>query len=540
MVRRRQLRLSFLLAFALLFTACSSEEPGDDSTGLDGQYSDDIRMPPLDSLDNFDSISNDELGAEAKADEVFPSSFDLLDKQSPVRSQGSRGVCSMFSTVALMEHLYLKEGTIAEPNFSEQFLQWSTKVQLGRFQNTDGSSATANLEAIARFGVVAEEDWPYESRPWGTAEDPECTGDNRPVLCYTNGSPSTETLQAPMYKLPTSRWVRTRTRDIQAYMYNNRQSVVLEGTFYYQAWNHGASQLPTNRQQWRLGNVPYPNDADKEDSEARRAGHSVLAVGWDDNREVPLFDGEGNPLLDEDGNQLTEKGFFLFKNSWGTGSFGVDDIDGYGWISYRYVEAYKSARGANMPLAHHFPEIPLTCEAWQVACDGECITSNEQNCGDCGVVCGEAQRCEQRQCVDVSCDTTSPDCQDPICWGLTQCQGEEEIFSSEDLIAIPDNDSQGISSPIEVEGGGLIQALTVDVFIEHSYNGDLRIELVHPSGQRVTLKNNDGTPGRDVVAEFEVEEFIALESAGTWELHVSDHAALDEGELIGWYLRVTR
>ena len=42
---------------------------------------------------------------ELKADQDFPKQFDLVDLQSPVKSQGSRGVCSIFSTVALMEHL---------------------------------------------------------------------------------------------------------------------------------------------------------------------------------------------------------------------------------------------------------------------------------------------------------------------------------------------------------------------------------------------------------------------------------------------------
>ncbi len=36
---------------------------------------------------------------------------------------------------------------------------------------------------------------------------------------------------------------------------------------------------------------------------------------------------------------VMEKGFFLFKNSWGTSGFGILNRfgPGYGWISYAYV-----------------------------------------------------------------------------------------------------------------------------------------------------------------------------------------------------------
>ncbi len=94
-----------------------------------------------------------------------------MELQSPVKSQGSRGVCSIFSTVALMEHLYLKEGTLADPDFSEQYLQWSAKFEVGSFPNTSGSNANSNLRAINRFGIVDEQAWPYESQPWKSGDD---------------------------------------------------------------------------------------------------------------------------------------------------------------------------------------------------------------------------------------------------------------------------------------------------------------------------------------------------------------------------------
>ena len=62
---------------------------------------------------------------DGKFDVTLPKEFDLLDTMGPVRNQRSRGVCSIFSTIGLMEHLYIKEGTITNPDFSEQ---WGCRI----------------------------------------------------------------------------------------------------------------------------------------------------------------------------------------------------------------------------------------------------------------------------------------------------------------------------------------------------------------------------------------------------------------------------
>ena len=43
---------------------------------------------------------NSELPGEGKADEILPARYDLVMTQSPVRSQGRRGVCSIFGSIA--------------------------------------------------------------------------------------------------------------------------------------------------------------------------------------------------------------------------------------------------------------------------------------------------------------------------------------------------------------------------------------------------------------------------------------------------------
>src|SRR5690606_27913428 len=139
--------------------------------------------------------------------------------------QESRGVCSIFSTVALMEHLYIAEGSITTPDFSEQFLQWSTKFEVGDFPNTSGSNARTNLDAINRFGIPEERAWPYEGTEWNTSNDPECTGESMPTRCYTNGSPPEPALAAQRFHLPRGRWINSSDRSIKGHMVRENTGV---------------------------------------------------------------------------------------------------------------------------------------------------------------------------------------------------------------------------------------------------------------------------------------------------------------------------
>ncbi len=524
-----------LIALGLAFGACGDDEAVDNDDSNDEQVEDndlptneDVDAPLEDLNALMDGTkSNEELPEEAKADEQFPAQLDLMDTQSEVSNQQSRGICSVFSTVGLMEQLYIKADVYDEPNFSEQYLQWAVKSEIGAFPESSGSNANFNLQAISQHGVVTEELWPYEGTPWGSSDHESCGGDNPDVLCFTNGNPPQEAQEAPKYQLPQGRWISTRERDIKAHMRNRGKGVVVGGDFYYQAWNHSGSTLPTSQEYWREGYVLYPNDDDKEASRENPVGHSILLVGWDDDLEVERLDGDGEVMLDDDGEPMTEKGFFIFKNSWGTGSFGVNNEygDGYGYISYDYVQEFKSGRVASLPQESHIPEPggeePLDCGDDEWECEDTCVPVDEDNCGGCGDVCGTDEVCQENQCV--------------------YHEAEEESFEwSGDEGAIPDNDPDGLVAEIEVDGSGIIENLETEVWIEHTFNGDLEIELTHPEGDTVTLREADATPGMDIIDTYDVEEFIGMESEGTWELKVTDTAAFDEGDLVYWYLTITR
>jgi subtilisin-like proprotein convertase family protein len=448
-----------------------------------------------------DSPDRDKLPDEPKSDQTYPAKFDLVALQSPVRNQQSRGVCSIFSTVALMEHLYIKEGTFKNPDFSEQFLQWSAKVEVKSFLTTDGSNADSNLSAISRFGVVEESAWPYEGRPWTSTNDARCVDKDKPVLCYTNGDPSESTLAARRFKLPPGRWVSSRVNSVKAFMFNNRQAVIAGMTFFYQSWNHRGGSLPVSSEYMSQGYVMYPNDADKEIAEAKPAGHSILIVGWDDTLEVPTLDKDGQVVVDKDGKPVVEKGFFLIKNSWGTGSYGTKNPfgPGYGWLSMRYVEEYASLMGANVPSVNLGPE---TC--------GDGVDNNRDGLIDCE----ELASCGR----EAACNTAT------------------RVFESRPGAAIPDNSEAGFKDVIRVDATGFATAAYVDVRVTHTFVRDLKLVLTAPSGRATVLYDRTLPSGRDIIRRFNLPSLIGESVSGAWTLTVSDLSKGDTGRLAEWKL----
>ena len=493
-----------LLLLGLTLAACGEEAATQDPAAFADPNDSEAPLSDLGSL-LTGAPDNTKLPDEAKADAVFPAKFDVVGTQSPVKSQGSRGVCSIFSTLGLMEHLYIKEGTIKNPDFSEQFLQWSTKFEVGSFKNTSGSNADVNLDAITRFGVVDEETMPYEPSPWGTSKDERCTGEEakQPTECWTNGHPSDAIKQSKRWNLPRGRFVSSQVRNLKAAMFNKQTAVVSGMSFFYQSWNHRRSELPVNSQYWSEGYVLSPNAKDRELSQKNPAGHSILLVGWDDNLEVTLVDDKGQEIKNADGTPKKQKGFFLFKNSWGTSGFGLRNPfgPGYGWISYEYIEEFASSMTSEPPRLNLGPEV---CD------DGKDNNFDRQS-----------------------------DCADPKCGQHPACAptpvGNEALRNAQ-VFEIPDNNPQGITSTIEVGQDGNAGSLTVDVDVTHPFIGDLVVTLISPSGKEVVLHNKTGASQDDLKRTFTVDTLAGEALRGTWKLKVADTGRSDTGRLNAWGL----
>lgn len=484
--------------FALLLTAC-----GEDENVAEQEVDNSPAVSDLASLRDG-APANESLPEDGKFDARYPATLDLMATMTPVRSQGSRGTCSIFATLALMEQLYRLEGSLVNPDFSEQFLQWSAKVEVGAYTDTDGSNPRQNVEAINRYGIVTEASYPYETRAWSTADDPRCTGEGRPTLCYTNGNPSESVLAERRWALPRGRYVNCADRSLKAYMTENRAGVVATVEFFYQSWNHGGSLLPVNRNSFRNGWVSGPNAADVTDSRLRPAGHAVLLLGWNDTLEVPRVDGQGNPVLDANGNPQVERGFWLFKNSWGTGSFGTANPfgAGYGWISMAYVREHGNCYSAGVPTA--------------VRLDQEICDNGSDDNGNGRV-----------------------DCDDPGCVTSSVCRPTGLRYENTTAAPIPDNTPGGVTSSISVPATGSVATVEVSIDITHTYQGDLQVELVAPDGRTAPLHSRTGGSTDNLVLTTTVSSLAGSPVSGTWSLRVADGAAEDTGTLNGWSLAFT-
>jgi subtilisin-like proprotein convertase family protein len=109
-------------------------------------------------------------------------------------------------------------------------------------------------------------------------------------------------------------------------------------------------------------------------------------------------------------------------------------------------------------------------------------------------------------------------------------------------LAIPDDNPQGITSPIQVPQTGSVRDIQIGVNIEHSFLGDIEVSLIPPTGQTVLLQ------GRTLVLQPSckaptrckthpaLKQLLASPAAGVWHLLVVDYAQLDTGTVKSWEL----
>ncbi len=504
-------------ALFTLMAACTPEE-GDEGSNTDTENSvieDDTNFP----LEDLDVLVGDhpvsqgkELARfDSKYDLELPASFNVVETLSPVRNQRSRGVCSIFSTVGLMEHLYIKAG-MQDPDFSEQYLQWSTKVQGGYFPHTGGSSGNANISTINRYGIPEESAWPYEGSKWSASDDPECgkMGDDYevPTKCFTNGDPDQMTRDAKKYFLPRREYVSSYTNSLKTYMFKNKRAVVSGMDFYYQSWSHGGSSLGLNSGNKSAGAVVYPGPEAIKEGKEKPAGHSILLVGWDDEKTFPRLGTDGKPLLDDNGEVVYDKGFFLFKNSWGTGgSWGSKNEfgPGFGWLSYKYVQEF----GRSVSAAEPELEEPVV----EICGDG---LDNDSN----GLI----------------------DCEDSACSANMTCSAMAQTATFSSMtgeVAIPDNDPMGVQDKISVELDERIALVKVTLDVEHSWIGDLDILVISPEGDVAVISENDGSAGKSIKDTFVLEDFNGENAKGDWVIDIADNSRQDDGKLLGWSIEIT-
>jgi subtilisin-like proprotein convertase family protein len=140
-------------------------------------------------------------------------------------------------------------------------------------------------------------------------------------------------------------------------------------------------------------------------------------------------------------------------------------------------------------------------------------------------------------------DQASQDVGRLVRWGLalkyqTSATSITEMVTPN--LPIPDNNTRGISSDIDITQNGNLQNIVVEVDISHSYIGDLRVDLVSPSGQLVRLHNKEGGTKNHIKRSYDADttpdlnDLLDQTLQGRWQLRVRDYAAWDVGTLVSW------
>jgi subtilisin-like proprotein convertase family protein len=111
-------------------------------------------------------------------------------------------------------------------------------------------------------------------------------------------------------------------------------------------------------------------------------------------------------------------------------------------------------------------------------------------------------------------------------------------------LAVPDNDPAGITDTIQMVESGDIQGINVWLDITHTWIGDLRVILIAPSGDEISLHDRSGGSQDNLIRTYADETLPALTALvgkpvqGTWTLRVMDLAGRDVGKLNRWGLRL--
>ncbi|HEX6930475.1 MAG TPA: S8 family serine peptidase [Gammaproteobacteria bacterium] len=109
--------------------------------------------------------------------------------------------------------------------------------------------------------------------------------------------------------------------------------------------------------------------------------------------------------------------------------------------------------------------------------------------------------------------------------------GGSNYFENTANVNIPDPGS--VDSLLGVTRSGTAGTISVHVDIIHTYRGDLRVQLVAPSGTVFTLREPSGGSTNDIHQDFSVN--AGSETAnGTWRLRVTDIYNQDGGYIDAW------
>jgi hypothetical protein len=101
-------------------------------------------------------------------------------------------------------------------------------------------------------------------------------------------------------------------------------------------------------------------------------------------------------------------------------------------------------------------------------------------------------------------------------------------------VAIPDNNTAGISETLTVERTEKATTFSIQLDVKHPYISDLKIELYKDDTLVRVLWNNEGDDRDDIAQLIPVSELKDKAVNGKYTLKVVDGARQDEGTLVRW------
>jgi len=125
-------------------------------------------------------------------------------------------------------------------------------------------------------------------------------------------------------------------------------------------------------------------------------------------------------------------------------------------------------------------------------------------------------------------------------WSLaikaTYSSSTHDFPSTDTPISIPDNNTTGITSTLNVSASATVTSFAVTVNITHTYIGDLVVTLYAPNGSTTVLSNREGGSANNINKTWTVTASSGLAIHGDWKLKVTDGAGVDVGTLDNWKL----
>lgn len=256
-------------------------------------------IDPRDYTEEHAKIKPMALKFTQRAPQALPPSVDLRAWCSPIEDQGHLGSCTAHAALGVVEYGE-RRAHGKHLDGSRLFVYKATRNLLGVTGDT-GAWLRNAMGALALCGVPAERYWPYvDTTPEFDAEPTQfvyAVANNYQALRYFAHDPLS--LHVPRVDV---------LKSVKKYLSGGLPSM-------FGFWGY-----PSFHNSDQPGNIPFPTDS--EVAGDPEWGHAVVAVGYDDARQVK------NTLSNQ-----TTTGALLIRNSWGT-DWGMA---GYGWLPYEYV-----------------------------------------------------------------------------------------------------------------------------------------------------------------------------------------------------------